>query len=64
MRSMLRYYRDEDVQGRPLGVVDLASCSRVICAPMCDCEWPDHVDPRCAFGIVTPRRTYHVGYAP
>ena len=38
----------------------MTQCEKIVCADMCKCLWDSGVDKQLAFGIVTPRRTYHV----
>eukprot|EP00730_Choanoeca_flexa_P012074 TRINITY_DN3178_c0_g1_i2.p1 TRINITY_DN3178_c0_g1~~TRINITY_DN3178_c0_g1_i2.p1 ORF type:complete len:294 (+),score=61.78 TRINITY_DN3178_c0_g1_i2:81-962(+) len=58
--SCLRYYRDEDIAKAPCGSINMAECSHVVTGTACNCVWPEEAEPRLCFGIVTPKRTYHI----
>ena len=44
----------------PKGVIDMNSVVNVISRELCTCEWDPLAIPQYCFGIVTPRRVYHV----
>ncbi|EGD77444.1 hypothetical protein PTSG_08540 [Salpingoeca rosetta] len=58
-RHMLRYFKAE-TDAKEAGSIDMTQCREIVCASRCKCIWGENVNKSLAFGIVTPKRTYHI----
>eukprot|EP00049_Salpingoeca_infusionum_P020069 m.363460 g.363460 ORF g.363460 m.363460 type:complete len:423 (+) comp22686_c0_seq1:170-1438(+) len=58
-QDRLKYFKTQS-SSKPAGMIDMTACTSVICASQCTCEWDPTCDQRLGFGIVTPKRTYHI----
>ena len=42
------------------GVLDMTSCTSIICAKRCACTWPADASTELCFGLVFAKRTFHL----
>eukprot|EP00730_Choanoeca_flexa_P005727 TRINITY_DN12006_c3_g1_i4.p3 TRINITY_DN12006_c3_g1~~TRINITY_DN12006_c3_g1_i4.p3 ORF type:complete len:220 (+),score=34.90 TRINITY_DN12006_c3_g1_i4:106-765(+) len=53
----LTYYKTQQ-SSTPAGVIALSEVKDVVAASECGNVWPEHIDKKCAFGLVTTTRTW------